>query len=105
MAGKSRGTTPILRLGIRALYWAHWSRAAHEYCDQKPFRLDDGAPQPARRHEQRTPDDEARVILEEALAPSQKTPVGIEAVAAEIRKLGLRTPSESVQIIREDRDR
>jgi|LauGreSuBDMM15SN_2_FD.fasta_scaffold1539482_2 plasmid stability protein len=53
----------------------------------------------------RTPEDEARVILEEALAPSQKTPVGIEAVAAEIRKLGLRTPSESVQIIREDRDR
>lgn len=45
------------------------------------------------------------MILEEALAPSQKTPVGIEAVAAEIRKLGLRTPSESVQIIREDRDR
>lgn len=53
----------------------------------------------------RTPEDEARAILEEALQPHQQAPVGIEAVAAEIRKLGLRTPSESVQIIREDRDR
>ncbi len=52
----------------------------------------------------RTPEDEARVILEEALCLAER-PIGPAAVLEELRKRGLHTPSESVQIIREDRDR
>jgi plasmid stability protein len=52
----------------------------------------------------RTPEDEARAILEQALADAPPV-TGPAAVAAEIRSLGLRTPSESVEIIREFRDR
>jgi antitoxin FitA len=52
----------------------------------------------------RTPEDEALVILEDALC-QEKQSTGPAAVAEAIRKLGLRTPSESVDIIRQFRDR
>ncbi|HEY1259728.1 MAG TPA: Arc family DNA-binding protein [Stellaceae bacterium] len=45
---------------------------------------------------------ELLAILEEAVRPRRKKTV--DEVLAEIRSLGLSTPSESAQMIREDRD-
>lgn len=67
----------------------------------------------AERHK-RTPEDEALLILEEALLEealleealgSSEQPSGAAAVVAELRKLGLSTPADAVQIIRHYRDR
>jgi plasmid stability protein len=47
---------------------------------------------------------ELRAILDEALAAPRKT-ITIEELVENGRRLGLKTPSESVRIIRELRDR
>ena len=56
----------------------------------------------AARHN-RTLEGEARAILEASLAPDH--PLTIDELFARVRDLGLRTPSESAAIIREDRGR
>jgi len=55
-------------------------------------------------HNSRTPEDEARAILEQALGP-ETTVNGPTAVLEELRRLGVQTTSNSVEIIRADRDR
>lgn len=46
---------------------------------------------------------ELSVIVEAAAREAQ--PVDVYAILADVRKIGLKTPSESAAIIREDRDR
>ena len=47
---------------------------------------------------------ELLAIVQQAAYPSKQSLTPMQALA-EIRALGLKTPSESVQMIREDRDR
>lgn len=46
---------------------------------------------------------ELLVILEDAVEPKRK--LSVEEIMVELKKLNFKTPSESVQMIREDRDR
>ena len=55
------------------------------------------------RRNHRSMQGELMSILEEAVASSQRI-LTIEELAAEVDALGLKTPSESVQMVREDRD-
>lgn len=48
---------------------------------------------------------ELRALIDEAIAPSQLPPMTIKELYERGKRLGLRTASESVQMIREDRDR
>ena len=57
----------------------------------------------AARHN-RAPEDEARGILEEALGGGEGL-VGPVALLAELRSLGVRTKTNSYDIVREDRNR
>ena len=54
----------------------------------------------ARNH--RSLQGELLAIIEEAVR--NETPVSPGEILSEIRQLGLRTPSESAQMVREDRD-
>lgn len=56
----------------------------------------------AARH-RRSLQGELLTILEEAVEPKRK--LSAEEIMAELKKLNFRTPSESVEMIREDRDR
>ena len=47
---------------------------------------------------------ELKAILD-LVAPAAETPITLDELAESGRRLGLRTPSQSVQMIREDRDR
>ncbi len=53
----------------------------------------------ARHH--RSIQGELLTLLEDALSPRE---LSVEELHREIRELGLRTPAESVRMIREDRD-
>ncbi len=60
------------------------------------------------RNNHRSLQGELRVILSEAAAQtstSRQRRLTFDEFVAEINKIGLKTPSESVQMIREDRDR
>jgi plasmid stability protein len=66
-------------------------------------RLVERLRQRAARHN-RSPDDEARVILEEALGETGGE-TGPAALLAELRKRGVKTRTNSTDLIRSDRDR
>ncbi len=53
----------------------------------------------------RSPEEEARVILEQALVTEPSPTKGPAAVLEELRKLGVKTAPNSTEIIRADRDR
>lgn len=55
------------------------------------------------RRNHRSMQGELMSILEEAVESPQRI-LTIEELAAEVDALGLKTPSESVQMVREDRD-
>jgi plasmid stability protein len=50
----------------------------------------------------RTPEQEAQALLEKALV--SKAIISPRQILAEARAAGIRTPSESVRMVREDRD-
>ena len=53
---------------------------------------------------QRSLESEVLAILRDAVAEPQQPPTGPDAVQAKVRALGIQTPSDSVGIIRADRD-
>jgi len=55
------------------------------------------------RNNHRSLQGELRVILSEAASRQRK--LTFDEAVSEIKKIGLKTPDESVQMIREDRDR
>ena len=54
----------------------------------------------ARNH--RSLQGELMAILEESV--SRERPLRVEEILAQVRKIGLQTPSESARFVREDRD-
>jgi plasmid stability protein len=82
-------------------FWRHVGVVANLSIKNVPEELLEALRTRARRNH-RSLQGELMAILEESVAPSRGlTP---QALLAEVRRSGLATPSESVAMIREDRD-